>query len=596
MQPDCESMLVPPIFEIRVGVIGYVSVGKTTVINALFGAAYGEVSMKRTTAVVNAFRVSTRAQAGAVEEEYESESSEGSGQGSFAWSMQIDKLQTAADALKESTADNATFRNVDHVKQKTFDIVLHEGLHEMRKDTKLVIVDIPGINEAGTSSKYKDYVNQNWHTFDIVVVVTDARQGVNTEEQHVLLELMKTNQQSSKNVPIIILCNKVDDPDEEEQRLLLDEARTTIQDLFGVSDRQDALKTLLEEADSMDKTGTEEPYKHCLFPAVIPISAMHAFVYRCGSRLSFDEFCTMDKDFIEKIGKESYGRQWRRWDAQKKLGKAFAAVSNEEQRCDGVEASNFDSFVKSLAYCIGDQERQTYLIQQQVKVSLERLSRTGGDHNTDLGAEILGAHKKLDSLGMETTGLKESFWIAYTDLKNEAFTKFAVSTSPSILSDPMKQLLSYYKTLKETGWEGEVDKTVKHVKELVLRYTAKLLDSIYTANSIDLTLNENDRRRLILGSLLLVSNEWEFCTHFGPLKIELESRYIAACAQAGSFHALKYSDGQLVPVDKVAARAYEEDTTVEVPDSPKDPNHYGHLIWQCCRLLKAVKVREGDDL
>ena len=37
--------------------IGYVSVGKTTVLNALFGAKYGEVAMKRTTAVVNFFRI-----------------------------------------------------------------------------------------------------------------------------------------------------------------------------------------------------------------------------------------------------------------------------------------------------------------------------------------------------------------------------------------------------------------------------------------------------------------------------------------------------------------------------------------------------------
>ena len=44
-------------FEIKVALIGYVSVGKTTVLNALFRDRYSEVSMSRTTAGVNFFRV-----------------------------------------------------------------------------------------------------------------------------------------------------------------------------------------------------------------------------------------------------------------------------------------------------------------------------------------------------------------------------------------------------------------------------------------------------------------------------------------------------------------------------------------------------------
>ena len=42
-------------FEIKVALIGYVSVGKTTVLNALFREKFGEVSMRRTTAAVNFF-------------------------------------------------------------------------------------------------------------------------------------------------------------------------------------------------------------------------------------------------------------------------------------------------------------------------------------------------------------------------------------------------------------------------------------------------------------------------------------------------------------------------------------------------------------
>jgi small GTP-binding protein len=213
----------PTMFEIRVAVIGYVSVGKTTLINALFGKEYGEVAMKRTTAVVNSFRISMSTgnegepHDDSVVSERENEESE-----------VISKKLSASVTLEETKADNAAFRSSDIVQEPTFDIALPDPLHKMRPDTTLSIVDIPGINEAGASAKYKDYVDKNWHTFDVVVLVMDARQGVNTDEQLDLLELAKNNLETSKSLPLIVLCNKVDDPDDEEQAALLAEARTAI--------------------------------------------------------------------------------------------------------------------------------------------------------------------------------------------------------------------------------------------------------------------------------------------------------------------------------------------------------------------------------
>jgi GTPase SAR1 family protein len=46
-------------FEIKVALLGYVSVGKTAVLNALLQDKFSEVSMRRTTAGVNFFSIST---------------------------------------------------------------------------------------------------------------------------------------------------------------------------------------------------------------------------------------------------------------------------------------------------------------------------------------------------------------------------------------------------------------------------------------------------------------------------------------------------------------------------------------------------------
>lgn len=147
-------MHIPPTFEIRVALIGYVSVGKTTILNALFGAKYGEVAMKRTTAVVNNFRINSSISQVAEEESPPSEAVQ--------WATTADNPRTASTTLQETIADNALHRNSHEVSEKTYDIVLPETFHEMRQNTKLVIVDIPGINEAGASSKYRDYVNDQW--------------------------------------------------------------------------------------------------------------------------------------------------------------------------------------------------------------------------------------------------------------------------------------------------------------------------------------------------------------------------------------------------------------------------------------------------
>jgi GTPase Era involved in 16S rRNA processing len=98
------------------------------------------------------------------------------------------------------------------------------------------VVDIPGINEAGAGSKYRNFVAQKWHTFDVVVLVMDGKQGVNTEEQIKMLQFVKENQEKRREIPLIILLNKVDDPDDSEQSVLVEESRKELERLFSPSE------------------------------------------------------------------------------------------------------------------------------------------------------------------------------------------------------------------------------------------------------------------------------------------------------------------------------------------------------------------------
>jgi GTPase SAR1 family protein len=284
--------------------------------------------MRRTTAGVNYFRLYSPTSTTRITEE------ENGGRTS----------RTAESTLQEITTDNAILRESDKVQEKTFDIELKEDICVMRPDTKLVTVDILGIDEAGASSKYKKYVSDKWHTFDCVIVVVDGRQGVNTDEQVKLLEFVNEKGLQTKDVPVIILCNKVDDPDNEEQQVLVDEAQQVVERIFKVISRKTALGQVLSKANDV-----QQP-----FPMFIPISAIHGFIYQSSSLMSEHQFQKFDKSLVDKIGKENLGVQWKRLSQDEKLTKAFQVVNNPTQCREALALCNFDKFltveVKKINY------------------------------------------------------------------------------------------------------------------------------------------------------------------------------------------------------------------------------------------------------
>jgi GTPase Era involved in 16S rRNA processing len=86
----------------------------------------------------------------------------------------------------------------------------------MRNDTNLYLVDIPGVNDVKMKQVYKKWVNDNWITFDCVILVMDATHGVDTADPVDLLTLVEANCRKIRDLPVIILCNKIDDPCNEE--------------------------------------------------------------------------------------------------------------------------------------------------------------------------------------------------------------------------------------------------------------------------------------------------------------------------------------------------------------------------------------------
>jgi GTPase SAR1 family protein len=500
-------MKVAPVFEIKVAVMGYVSVGKTTVLNALFRDKYGEVAMRRTTAGVDNFRISK------VQTESDDDDN-GKDTGSSStekqtWSMVVDHPRTATSTLKEITADNLTLRESNKVEEKTFDIELKEDLCEMRPDTKLVLVDIPGINEAGASNKYKDFVSDKWHTFDCVVVVMDGRHGVNTEEQINLLKLVEEKRCSIKNVPVIILCNKIDEPEDEEQQSLVQETRIAVERIFGAK----------KSTKKSDRGTAAADYDF------IPISAGRGFIYRTASQMTLDQFQRFDKDLVERLGREVYGTSWRRLSAQKKIEMAYNVVTDPEQCREGLGISNFDKFLKVLSDTVGGEAKQLALINKQMDVATARLSP-----GNRLADEIRVIFDLCRGLGKPTDDLIPQFWRVFKDCEEQSFAKFTGPDQVSSLAAAMKQLTAYHELVKEAGWNDEVQVIKDQMKKMIRRQFGVLFEKSREFVDPSTATADTPWKGLPHGGwesvfrcILMVANERVCYEHFGEEIVWLES-------------------------------------------------------------------------
>ena len=409
-------------FEIKIAVLGNVSTGKTTLLNALFGDQYGEVSTKRTNAGINFFRVHASVD---IKSETTMESGVETG------TTGSPKMRSTESLSKEISDDNSMVGTDgdEQIFETTINIELKKDLMPMRKDTTLVFVDIPGISKANTVNEYTDYVANTWTSFDGVIVVMDVQEGVKTEDQVSLLKFVK-EQLPRKPIPVILLCNKVDDPEDEEQEQLVKEARReveTIFDSFGFYTLGTAVETMLASVtkttsvnhrihrmqgshanaesrlwhesgsfaqtfDHMSRIHFSHPNARMQSPAFIAVSAIHAFFHQNASIMTPEAFASFDQDLLEILGRDQFGRRrWNRLSEQEKRDEVFKVVKEGYQ--DGLQDSNFDKLIKVLGYFFGGGVRQQHIIELQIITSLQSLL-TRPFPSEGITSLIRGVHEK----------------------------------------------------------------------------------------------------------------------------------------------------------------------------------------------------------
>jgi len=642
------SMINQDKIEIKVGLIGHVSVGKTTVLNALFREKYSEVSMRRTTAGVNYFRIRSKQNRCCKIQDVTAVPNSGTAACTQWYTLLDPDVRTADSTLKEISADNANLRESTKVHEKFFDIEVEDMPCKMHDDTVLVVVDIPGINEAGSESKYQNYAREKWNTFDCVVLVMDGTKGVNDEEQVKFLQFAKENLEDKKDIPVIILCNKIDDPKDKEQAVLVDEAQKEIEHVFQVKDRKEALENLMRRG----KEGSRGPDD--IFPVFIATSAIHAFIYRTASLMSIEQFKKFDAAMIEKIGHDEVGKwKWRKLSEEEQHLIAYNAVTDQKQYRERLEATNFDKFLTALAYSIGDGNNQLNLIRKQITTSLNCLAP-----KTGLATELRKLRPKLIVAGGNKEDIQHIFWLKYKELEEIAFKEFSHPLKVGCLAVSMLALQEYFKLARCIGWKEEETEANHAMKGLLRRQLSVVFnnaDCVTNVNlhvvlsnagadvSADLTWASmtSEDWKTVCRSILLLSSKEFFCSAFGAEMILLQSLvdrinampssmnlhnlsgycssgcgntnyifntfqctgckqcakcksdsatcscYADATKQANAAFQFEMVNGELQPRHE---ESFCKTYRAPIKNDLADPSHWGYLAWQYCDFMTTMAV------
>lgn len=448
--------------EIKIAVIGPVSAGKSTLINGLLAGKYSEVSMQRTTAGINYFRLNPVPQENGNLTTPNTDTD-----------LQSSTLINQEDEIRlEISEDNKRLRgdhdDNDEVQRKTFDINGVE-LCECRDDTKLVLVDIPGINEAGSKSKYHDFIKAEWNDFDCAILVLDGRHGVNTEEQVNMLKFVKSNLRTKRNIPVLILFNKVDELGFTEKEAILKEAEQKVASLFNIPSAPDLASEIVENklGEDLQELINAEGY---YMPVFLPFSARDGYVYRLAAKADAERFKMLEMHLVENLGKQQIGlRRWHKLSKDKKYEAAFEAISDPEVRKEGLESSNFAALSLILSFCVGKQSQRT-LIVAQIERDLSQLSA-----DKDLVQGIGNVWGKMKAVSIEDTmsppvSLQVSFWEKFDELEGRSMTLKKAPTALHVL-------IQYQMFLRSTFFnvEEEVARTIESAVTFLNKLMHKVL-------------------------------------------------------------------------------------------------------------------------
>lgn len=282
-----------------IALIGTISAGKTTLLNALACSTIGEVHTKKTTLLPNIFHTST-------------------------------DLAQIQDPM--SIIDIANKKNEEFIKYPGTKIEeLHHNIDQIhdfikfKSDIKITLYDIPGLNDSLTNEMYYEYVNNVFHNFDLIIWVIDAFSAINTLDEAIICNTIIQNIKMNNDTygiktKLLVLMNKCDDMYQleldDEKLYMFNQAKKII---------DDRIKSIYPE------------FKY----DIMPISSENAYIYRLCQKNQLEH---IGAKYLNKLGYNEYSRaEWNTMTQNEKIQKIKNKLTPSEI-VNRITNTGFDNF------------------------------------------------------------------------------------------------------------------------------------------------------------------------------------------------------------------------------------------------------------
>ena len=342
---------------IRIGLVGCVSCGKSTLLNAICVNQYEEMKKCRTTMLPSIYRETNKTIYNNKEEKKKIlDKNKGNNQKIFSGEVKL---------------TNENCKVVENI------IPRINNFTDLPQNVYLDIIDIPGLNDAETKDIYYKWIEENFSELDIIIHIIDINSPFNTSDQTDILKMIIKNIKNEKvnngrDVFLLTLVNKCDDMEQDEYGCFE-------MDPEDKENYDNIIKTTYEKIEEV--TGETVLMKKNKFITCdfSPISAADTFVYRM---LHNDPNVTMDMKLLQKFGVNEVGRRnWNRMDDEQRrdmISEHFSKVDISET----LEITGYNEFTSILKKYLSKQKQSTILI-NRIKQELKNEELINKNISTD---------------------------------------------------------------------------------------------------------------------------------------------------------------------------------------------------------------------
>ena len=292
-----------PIDNINICFVGGVSTGKSTVLNSIFCEKLTQCKIKRTTMVPTVYVENAKGQTDPSE--------------IYRIIEEKNKEIIAATELGQKLDANAYSELAFNVGKLDINILGDTGAF-------VNVYDVPGLNDARTQDIYYNYLETNFHKFNLIVFLVDIHSGLNTADEMRMLKFIAQNTRHhnqcsphSREIHTLVVVNKADDMQDHDSKM----------EITGE----------LSEMFTQTETTVRHEFRECGLErnliGVIPLCAIDAYLYRMIKKhgTAFE----LSPEHVLKIGVNENGKK-------------FSTKKPEVQRAEVAEILKKTDFIDTM--------------------------------------------------------------------------------------------------------------------------------------------------------------------------------------------------------------------------------------------------------